>query len=88
MPIQKGESKDMSTSEAMHGGWWDLKDNVYNKFLKQNQKINAEKYYQLEVLHNNLQKKHPSLIKCKCVLLFNDNARPHIAWVNQKKITV
>ena len=67
--------------------WWDMKGVVYHEVLNQNETVNAEKYCRkLEALHKHLQKKRPSLVNRRVVLLLRDNARPRIARVTQEKI--
>lgn len=89
-PNEKGESipkPGLHPKKVMLCVWWDMKGVVYHEVLNQNETVNAEKYCrQLEALHKNLQKKRPSLVNRKGVLLLHDNARPHIARVTQEKI--
>lgn len=62
-------------------------DIIYEEVLHQNEAVNAVKYcHQMEKLHKYLQKKCPSLINHKGILLLHNNARPYIAWATQQKI--
>lgn len=64
--------------------WWDIKGIIYHELLDDNQTITAEVYcQQLRRLKEVLQKKRPSLINRKGVILQHDNAKPHTARITK-----
>jgi len=60
---------------------------IYWELLPKNQTITAAFYCkQLQRLYKALLEKHPGLINRKRVIFHQDNAKPHIAKLTQRKI--
>ena len=66
--------------------WWDWKGVLYYELLPENQTINSSKYCsQLDQLKA-LDEKRPELVNRKCILLHQDNARPHVSLMARQKL--
>ncbi|XP_014479919.1 PREDICTED: histone-lysine N-methyltransferase SETMAR-like [Dinoponera quadriceps] len=67
--------------------WWDWKGVIYYELLPKNVQLNSNKYCaQLDKLKEAIAEKRPELINRKGVLFHQDNAKPHICLITQKKI--
>jgi histone-lysine N-methyltransferase SETMAR len=67
--------------------WWNYEGLIYYELVTDGRTINAEVYsQQLEKMYTVLLKKYPALENRKCVLLQQDNARPHTAKKTLQKI--
>ena len=69
------------------GIWWDWKGVLYYDLLPENQMINSTKYCsQLDQVRAAGDEEHPELINRKCIILHQDNARPHASWMTRRKL--
>ena len=67
--------------------WWDWKGVLYYELLPENQTINSNKYWsQLDQLKVVLNKKRPEIVKRKCTIFHQDNARPHVSLMTRQKL--
>ena len=65
--------------------WWDLKGVLYYELLPESQMINSNKYCsQLDPLKAALNEKHPELVNRKCIIIHQDNERPHVSLMTGK----
>ena len=68
--------------------WWDWKGVLYYELLPENKTINSYKYCsQLDQLKAALDEKHPELVKRKCIIFHQDNARPRFFDDQAKSVT-
>ena len=66
---------------------WNQKGVLYYELLPANQTVNSNKYYsQLDQLKVALNKKHPNLVKRKCIIFHQDNARPQVSLMTRQKL--
>jgi histone-lysine N-methyltransferase SETMAR len=66
--------------------WWQESGIHYN-FLNPSKTSTAEKYCQeIDKLHQELQRLHPTLVNQKGPILFHDNARPHVSQMTLQKL--
>jgi hypothetical protein len=67
--------------------WWKYEALIYYELVPDGRTINAEVYsQQLEKTYMVLLEKYPALVNRKCVLLQQDNARPHTVKKTLQKI--
>ena len=67
--------------------WWDCKGVLYYEFLPENQMIDTKKYCsQLDQLKAALNEKHPELVNRKCIIIHQDNERPHVSLMTRQKL--
>jgi len=60
--------------------WWNCRQVVHYQLLPPGQTITADLYsQQLQRVHRALRQKEPALVNRKGVLVFHDNANPHMA---------
>ena len=67
--------------------WWDWKGVLYCELLLENEMINSNRYCsQSDQLKAALNEKHPELVKRKCLIFHQDNARPHVSLMTWQKL--
>ena len=67
--------------------WWDWKGILYHEILWENQTINSSKYCsQLDQLKAAFNKKRQELVKRKCIIFHEDNARLHVSLMTRQKL--
>lgn len=67
--------------------WWDSRGVVYYELLKPGETITSVRYcQQLNKLNEALRIKRPDLVNRKGIIFHQDNARPHVAMMTQKKL--
>ena len=67
--------------------WLDWKGVLYYELLPENQTINSNKYCsQLDQVKAALDEKRTDLVNRKCVILHQDNTRPHVSLMTRQKL--
>ena len=67
--------------------WWDWKVVLYYELLPENQTMNSTKYcFQLDQLKAALHERRSELVNRKCIILQQDNARPHVSLMTRQKL--
>ncbi|CAF1506977.1 unnamed protein product [Adineta ricciae] len=66
--------------------WWDFEGILYSELVPNGCIINAELYCeQCDRVYDALVEKYPSLVRQKCALFQQDNAKPHTAKKTSNK---
>lgn len=67
--------------------WWDVRNPIHYNYLKPNEMLNSENYYQkLDNLKTAVQDKRLTIFNHKNIMLHHDNARAHAAFGAPQKI--
>jgi histone-lysine N-methyltransferase SETMAR len=67
--------------------WWNYEGLIYYELVPDGRMINVEVYsQQLEKIYTVLLEKYPALVNQKCLILQQDNARPHTSKQTLQKI--
>lgn len=67
--------------------WWSSAGIIHYNFLNQGDAITADKYCsEIQIMHDKLRQKQPSLVNRKGPILLHDNARPHVAQQTLQKL--
>ena len=66
---------------------WDWKGVLYYELLLENQTINSNKYCsQVDQLKAALDENCRELVNRKCIIFYQDNARPHVSLMTREKL--
>lgn len=75
------------SSKIMVTVWWSSEGIIHYSFLEPGKTITAESYCrELQIMHEKLCVKQPSLVNRHKPILLHDNARPHVAKITVAKL--
>lgn len=79
---------DLYPKKTMITVWWSMAGLIHFSFLNAGETITSDKYCsEIELMHQKLCIKQPSLVNRKGVILLHDNARPHVSMKTLKKLS-